>query len=542
MPTADNRPIDHNTDPFDVHLEKMPGIGSVRLEALASVGVLSVGDLLTYIPRKYLDRSEIAPISELCEGEDVTLIADVTSAALVGHGKSQRYQATLKDESGSTLICIWFAGADVMRHIIAKGDVVAVTGPITAFRSKLQMVHPEIEVLSDPEDPDLVHMGRIVPIYPLTAELRDARLNARGLRKTLRDVLDRASPWLIDPLPEPIRILRDLLSWPDAVEKIHFPESMKQALEARKRLVYDEFFEFQLELAKRKKASMEAKAGIAFTEVGPDFERLLKKLPFDLTAGQKRVLTEIREDMRTVVPMNRLLQGDVGSGKTLVAVLAMLIAQANGKQSALMVPTEVLAEQHHTVITGYMDSLGISTALLTGSQNAAARRETLQGIANGFAKIVIGTHALLSQGVEFSKLGLVVIDEQHRFGVIQRHALRRKGQVPDLLVMTATPIPRTLAMTAYGDLDVSILDEKPAGRTLIKTIGLRQKDHEAALKTVREAASRKEQSYIIFPLVEKTEKSDLASAKQGFETLRDGPLKELNVGLLHGRIPPDERD
>jgi len=544
--------LDRTDDVTTLPVTRLPGIGSVRAAALEEAGILTAGDLLRFVPRRYLDRSRIPPIRDASRStarsrerpsrdappEEVTLIGRVERVQSIP-GRTRRTVLTLSDGTGK-LSCVWFGQSEWLLRAYSPGDQVAVSGKLSWFRG-LQMTHPDIELVGDSED-DLVHMGRIIPVYPQSSALNATGLSSRGMRRLIRRTLDRLAPRISDPLPGALRARGHLLPLSEAIRQAHFPESFDQARRAHARLVFDEFFGLELALA-RLKHRLAQDAGIAFAEVGPTFERLLARLPFRLTEGQKQVLREIRRDMKRPVPMSRLLQGDVGSGKTLVAVFCAVMAADNGYQTAIMAPTEVLAEQHALTIGRLLFEVGVDCVLVTGSTPAAQRKRALDEVASGEVPVVIGTHALLSDDVRFHRLGLVIVDEQHRFGVVQREARRRKGrEMPDLLVMTATPIPRSLAQTLYGDLDVSLLGEKPPGRQPIRTTCCPPRNPESALSALRAAIGRGEQGYIVFPLIEASENTDLKAATSGFEELRNGPLAGFRLALLHGRMSAGERD
>jgi len=524
---------------LDAPIRSVKGIGDKRADALRTVGIETVEDLLYYLPRRYLDRSHVLPISQLPLDEEVTVIGEVEAAGFRRGGKP-RFVMTLGDRTGF-LECVWFRGLEYMRRRFSQGDTLAVSGKVSFFRVK-QMVHPEVEVLSSAGEESLLHTGRVIPIYPGTAELRARRLDSRGLRRLVRGALDEFAPWIEETLTEEVIERNGLLPLREAITAAHFPDSWDQTEHARARLAFDELFYFELLLALRKRHQAVSADGIAFERVGTLVSRLLERLPFELTDAQKRVLREIRADMKQPYPMNRLLQGDVGSGKTLVAVIAILIAIENGYQTALMAPTEILAEQHFLTLRRFLEGLEINVRLLIGGMLASERSTAHAEFAAGTVQIAVGTHALIQEDVEFASLGLAIVDEQHRFGVMQRAALRAKGPKPDVLVMTATPIPRTLALTLYGDLDVSVLDEMPPGRGTIRTAIRSIKRRSQILRFIRDQVSEGRQAYIVYPLVEESEKIDLAAAVRSYEELRDGAFSDLRVGLLHGRMRSEEKE
>ena len=415
-----------------------------------------------------------------------------------------------------------------------------VSGTVTLYQGK-QMTHPEFEILSG-EDDELIHTGRVVPLYPSTAELKKIHLDSRGLRRIIKFALNHVAASIPEVLPSSVRSSNQLLSRASALQNIHFPETMKMAREARRRLAFDELFFLELSLALRKNQRLERTDGIVFPRANGLIRQLLDELSFELTAAQKKVLHEIRADMKRKEQMNRLLQGDVGSGKTVVALITMLIAVQNGYQAALMAPTEILAEQHFLTLKALLDTLGIEPALLLGGMRKSIREKSLAAIKSGRAQIVVGTHALIQESVSFDRLGLVVIDEQHRFGVIQRAALRDKGLHPDVLVMTATPIPRSLSMTIYGDLDVSVLDEMPPGRRPIRTERHDDRHRDRVYRFLDEQMEQGRQIYVVCPLVEQSEKLDLKAAEDMAQKLREKVYPHRTVDLLHGRLSSREKE
>jgi len=416
---------------------------------------------------------------------------------------------------------------------------VAFSGKVTSYRGP-QLVHPEYDKISEEGESDPLHTGGIVPLYPSTEYLSRIGLDGRGFRKIIRQALTGASSQIHETLPGKMLEAMRFVSRREALERIHFPKTQAELESATKRLKFEELFFLQLFLAFERRRRQVEQKGIAFEVVGDLTKRLLESLPFDLTEAQKRVLRDIRRDMKSDRAMNRLLQGDVGSGKTIVALVAMLITVENGYQAALMAPTEILAEQHFLTIHGFLETLGVRIALFKGSKRAAERREDLARLAAGEIDIAVGTHALVQKDVDFKNLGFVVIDEQHRFGVMQRAALLNKGLNPDFLVMTATPIPRTLTLTVYGDLEVSILSEKPAGRLPVVTRIVPEAKRQKVYEFVEQRAALGEQTFVVCPLVEESEKLDLASAVRTYEDIRQA-FPNRRVGLVHGRMRNEER-
>ena len=437
----------------------------------------------------------------------------------------------------------WFKGnPSYLKNTFKAGQKVLLTGEVRIFGGKKSMVHPDFEVMDEGEE-DSPSFKRIVPVYSETEGVHPKVMR----RIALRAVLDFGGS-LLGPVPEWIRVKRDFPSIQESVRALHLPsaeENVETLNEGKSvyhhRLIYDEFFFFELAMALKKKGQV-LERGIAFATDGDGVGRFLRLLPFELTGAQRRVVDEIRNDMAKSAPMNRLLQGDVGSGKTVVSMAAMVTACENGFQSAIMAPTEILAEQHYRSICGWAEALGLRVALVTGNRKAKARRETAEAIAAGTIDIAVGTHALIQDDLAFPNLGLVVIDEQHRFGVMQRAALRQKGGHPDVLVMTATPIPRTLAMTVYGDLDVSVIDELPPAKKPIKTKVYFEGDREKVYAVIDGELKKGHQVFVVYPLVEESEKLDLKDATHMAEHLQNEIFPAARIGLIHGRMSGEEKD
>ncbi|MBI4550926.1 MAG: ATP-dependent DNA helicase RecG [Candidatus Latescibacteria bacterium] len=516
------------------------GIGEKRAAALQQAGVHTVEDLLYHIPRQYLDRRQLMPISRLVPDTTATVLATVRRTS-VRYGKPGRFELTVGDETGF-LRCTWFGDRWVrgLRKTFAPGDELIVSGKVSFFNGK-QIISPEYDILTGDGD-DLLHTGRVIPVYPSSADLREVGLDSRGFRRVIKPLLDSLAGTIPETLPEAILAACRLPSLEEALSHAHFPETPEEAERARARLAFDELFYLEMILALRKQAVTTGQQGIAFQSKSPLARQLVDRLPFDLTPAQKRVIREIHADMCRPQPMNRLLQGDVGSGKTVVAVLAMLLAVESGYQAALMAPTEILAEQHSFVIRDLLDGLGVTVTFLVGGLPAKERATRRDEVATGAAQVVIGTHALIQEGVTFPKLGLVIIDEQHRFGVVQRAALRAKGGMPDVLVMTATPIPRTLALTVYGDLDVSVLDALPPGRKPITTRWVSDATRTEVYGFVRSQVEHGRQAYVVCPLVEESEKVDLKAAIAMADHLQQEVFPDRRVALLHGRMKAEEKD
>ncbi|MDX9759948.1 MAG: ATP-dependent DNA helicase RecG [Bacteroidota bacterium] len=529
--------------PERISAAQLPGVGPGRARVLRDAGIETAWDLLYYFPRRYLDRSTIVPMEDLSlhAGTVVTVVGRVAGVSVV-HAKRKRLVVTVRDQHRSMEL-VFFQGLHYWQSAFSEGEDLAVSGEVQLYGRKASMVHPDIDRLQDGETLAFINTGGIVPVYPSNAELEKVGLNRHGgFRKLMHTVLHSHATGLRDWYDPALLRAEHLLPLRDAIELIHRPPDSAKLAAARERLIFDEFFILSLQLALRKRMQTTAAPGIAFTAQSPTARDLIQRLPFELTSAQKRVLHDIVDDMRAPRPMNRLLQGDVGSGKTVVALLAMLLAVDNGYQCAMMVPTEILAEQHFHTITNLLDTLRIRVELLTGQQTATQKQQLGAAITNGDVHIVVGTHALIQENVAFHSLGLVVIDEQHRFGVLQRADLRGKAASPDVLVMTATPIPRTLSMTLYGDLDVSVIDQLPANRKRVKTAIRFDEDRGGVLEFIREEVRAGNQAYIVFPLVSESEKLDLKAATEEYETLRSSIFPDLRLGLLHGRMKAEEKD
>ena len=534
-------------------LQYLKGVGPKRSEALSEIGIRSIRDLFYYFPRGYLDRSQRVNIADLKKhasaGEPVTVFAEVFRQEARRTRRSNRliFFLTVQDETGS-MSCVWFEGYRWLKDAFEIGEFLAISAVPTLDKfGRPQFVHPEFDRLQSAEDdePDwgkLFNTGGIIPKYRSSAELEKVGLDSRGFRRILRNAVNRNLDLLEESLPDEIRRKRELLDQRAAIRAIHFPADRNELQSAERRLKYEELFFFQLMLALRKRIRRQEPRGFAYTSEDTLARDVTASLPFELTGAQKRVLREITADLTSPFPMNRLLQGDVGSGKTVVALHAALFAVGNGCQAAFMAPTEILAEQHSRTISSILKNTQVTVRLLIGGQKKKLRDEVLEDIRSGGAQIVVGTHALAEEKVEFAKLGLVIVDEQHRFGVLQRATLREKGGNPDVLVMTATPIPRTLAMTLYGDLDVSVIDELPSGRVPIRTALRSEQQKPRVYEFVKEEIARGRQAYIVFPLVEESEKVDLKAATAEYEHLQRDVFPRLHLGLLHGRMKTEEKD
>ena len=530
---------------IDSPIPALKGVSSSLATRFGKLGVRTIRDLLYFFPNRHLDYSQRKSISQLAEGKEETIIANVWQVRQVMLGGRRSSEAIVGDDTGNVRV-VWFNNPYLVRQLATNKQVV-ISGRVGIFGGRLVFQSPEWELL---ETAELVHTGRLVPLYPLTRGLRP-----RTVRKLMKGVIDRWSSMLGDFLPPELRQRRGFLALPEAISQAHFPEDEAMKDRARLRLAFDELFLLQLGVLSRKRRWQEAQPGSPFVVETPLLETLLQSLPFELTGAQKRVIKEILADLRQPKPMSRLLQGEVGSGKTVVALAALLVAVANGYQGALMAPTEILAEQHFASIcqmlsraghqegkedylSSYSGLLGrpITVALIIGDIKGSRKQELQQRILEGDIDIAIGTHALIQKGMKFCRLGLAVVDEQHRFGVVQRSALRQKGFCPHVLVMTATPIPRTLALTIYGDLDLSVIDQMPPGRQLIKTRWLKPAQRASAYAFLHRQVASGRQAFIVCPLVEESEAIQARAAVAEFERLSQEVFPELKLGLLHGRM------
>lgn len=519
----------------DTSIQYLKGVGPARTKLFGNLGVTTIEDLLYLFPRRYDDRRTVTPIDKLKLGEWQTVIGTVlsTGGRRAYWNKKHVFELTVGDES-SRVFCVWF-NQPYLEKYFHEGDQVVLYGRPDLFNKRIQMVCPEYEILS-PED-ETLSTGRIVPIYPLTKGI-----SQRYLRRTIHAALLTYAPLVGDILPPDIRARQGLSGMGESLSGLHFPADEKAQTEANRRISFEEFFLFQVSVILRRQA-IARKPGVAHKIPQEMDARFEKAFPFTLTVSQKKAIQEIRSDMEKTRPMLRLLQGDVGSGKTVVAFFGCLAALANGKQAAVMAPTEILAEQHYTTFARFFgnSSFGkVRTALLNSALNRKDREAALAAIKAGEVDVVFGTHALIQEDVTFKSLSFVVVDEQHKFGVKQRALLSSKGKSPDMLVMTATPIPRTLCLTLYGDLDVSTLSEKPAGRGEIKTYLFSTDQAPSVYKKVAEWVKKGTQAYIVYPLVEESEKLDLKAATDMYERLRKEDFKEFSVGLIHGRLEREE--
>ncbi|CAN5641453.1 ATP-dependent DNA helicase RecG [soil metagenome] len=517
---------------------ELPGVGPRIEAAFKELGVGSLADLISHYPTRHEDLSNVKRISDLRVGEKATVVARVVKTKPVGRqvrGRSPGFSVQLYDGTGYMPATVW--GRHWLAGQLVPEAMVMVSGEVQR-RYGIQIAAKNVEVVDDPAGmEDSAHAGRFVPVYPVNKNIQ-----ARRMRTLIHRALDEAGH-VLDPLPGDILIRHGLAGMNDAIREVHFPSGRPALKSAMRRLIFHELFLIQVGLAARKIRLEKDEAGRSHKGDGSLLNPFLKGLPFGLTSAQQRVTEELLDDMRAEKPMRRLVQGDVGSGKTVVAVAALLTAVESGGQGALMAPTEVLAEQHYLSVSSALADLPVNVVLLTGSQNAAERREALEKVREGEADVVIGTHALIQKGVEFDDLSLVVVDEQHRFGVSQRTVFKEKGSsTPDTLVMTATPIPRTLSLTLYGDLEVSMIDELPPGRKPVETQMIELPQREEAYGAVRSELEDGRHAYVICPLVEESEAlEDVRAAEELYEELEHEIFPERRVGLLHGRMKAAEK-
>ena len=536
---------------IDSPITTLRGVSSSLAVKFNRLGVKTIRDLLYFFPHRHLDYSQRKFISQLAEGEEQTIIANVWQAQVTMLGGRRGTEAIVGDETGNVRV-VWFNNPYLAKKLPTNTRLV-LSGRVSLFSGRHVFESPEWELV---EDRELIHTGRLVPLYPLTQGLRP-----RQVRKLMKELIDQWAWRVEDFLTPELRQRCNLLELSQAISQAHYPEDEAAKDGARLRLAFDELFILQLGVLSKKRDWQESQPGNPFSAKTPVLGVFTKSLPFELTAAQHRVLKELLADLEKPRPMSRLLQGEVGSGKTVVAMTALLVAAANGYQGAFMAPTEILAEQHFTNICQLLSRVGhqvagednqrsysgllshpLTVALLIGDINQARKQEIQQRIMSGDIDIVIGTHALIQKEVEFHRLGLAVVDEQHRFGVVQRSVLRQKGFNPHVLVMTATPIPRTLALTLYGDLDLSVIDQLPPGRQVVKTKWLKPAQRDSAYAFLRRQVAGGRQAFIICPLVEESEAIEAKAAVAEYQRLSQEVFPELKLGLIHGRMPAAEKD
>jgi ATP-dependent DNA helicase RecG len=532
-------------------LEQIRGVGPRILEKLRRLGLTTVEDALYTLPFRYEDRRQIRKIAHLHNGLREVFCGEILAAgeAITPRSRKKLFEVVVGDGSGRLSLKWFHYRKDWMIKRFAVGQKAVFIGEVKHFGPMREVHHPDVEFLegvgdiNDPAVADPLNFGRILPVYPLTEGL-----NQKGVRKIWKDLVDRFAPVSVSPIPLQLLAAHHLLPLGEALQQVHWPEGQASITEldaghdaARRSLVYDEFFFLELGLALKRRGIVLEK-GIPFQITHRYTKPLAALLPYRLTDAQRRVLGEIKRDLMAPHPMHRLLQGDVGSGKTIVALMSALLAIENETQVAVVAPTEILVDQHYLQFAHWLSALGLKTTVLKGSMSAKERRQTLEDIRSGAVNLVVGTHAVLQEGVEFKRLGLGIIDEQHRFGVRQRGVLRHKGEGPHILVMTATPIPRTLSLTLYGDLALSVIDQLPPGRTPVETRIIEERNRPKAYALIERELAAGRQAYIVYPLVEDSEKSDLKAASEGAQFLQKNIFPGRVVGLLHGRMKSAEKE
>lgn len=535
----------HSRNRLLTPIQYVKGVGPKLAKVFEKKGIRTVEDALYFLPRVYEDRRNLKKISELKPGQKETGLGEIllSGFAFFQNKRKRIFEAVVGDGSG-VITLKWFRGNErYLKDRFKKGRQLIFSGEVRWFNHQKEIHHPDVEMIEGDIEQDYLNFKRIVPIYSETEGLHQ-----RTMRRLMKNILDGYADELSSPISQEIVQRQNLIDFPEAFRRVHFPadgESMEllnlHRSDGHRRIIFDEFFFLELGMA-LKRRGMELEAGISFRTEGPLVQKLLNLLSFRLTRAQERVWNEIRDDLKRPHPMNRLIQGDVGSGKTIVALLACLHVVECGYQAAIMAPTEVLAEQHYLNLHRWVEPLGIHVALLTSSTKGSEKEDLYRRIESGDVQLVIGTHAVIQQAVEFHRLGLAIVDEQHKFGVVQRGLLKKKGANPDVLVMTATPIPRTLAMTIYGDLDVSLIDEMPPGRMPVETKVFPEPARGKVYRMVEGEVKEGRQAFIVYPLVEESEKLQLKDATRMAEHLQKDVFPGFRIGLLHGRMKSEEKE
>ncbi len=545
--------ISKNT--LDDSVQYLKSVGPKRAESFSKIGINTIHDLLFYFPSRHLDRTTVLTAAKaygyLMNGYDgeLTVIGKVFEKEKKRFGKKEVLKVQFRDETGF-FECVWFHATKYFYSVFNEGDIFAVSSkPDKSKYGALQFIHPDFDRISEEEEKSFLHTGKIIPFYRIPKELKSGNIGDLSLRRIISLAVENYADLIEETLTEEIINQNKLIPLKEAVRSFHFPESTEKLNCARNRFKFEELFYLELLVALRKQNYQSKLIGNKMSIKSNLVQNFLKTLPFELTKAQLKVLSEIKNDLLSEKPMNRLLQGDVGSGKTIVSLIAMLIAVDNGYQAAIMAPTEILADQHTKNISSMMKKLfelyperEIKVALLLGGQKKSERDKRLQEIELQEADIIVGTHALLEEKVKYKNLGLVVIDEQHRFGVRQRAKLQSKGKTPEVLVMSATPIPRTISMTVYGDLDISVIDEMPKNRKPIKTVLRGESKLPEIFKFIIDKKKEGYQTFLVYPLVENSDKLELKAAETFYEELRKTHLKNLNLGLIHGRMSWQEKE
>ncbi len=512
-------------------IQYIKGVGPKRATSLEKLEINKVRDLLMHFPHRYEDRSEFTKISQINSGDDVTIRGEIRARDDVFTSRRKRITKAIVDDGSDRIVCVWF-NQPYMKKLLPIGKEIILSGKVTGFGEK-QIVHPVFEMV---EKNDPIHTGRIVPMYPLTS-----KIGMRYLRSLVDRVLKESEGFLAEYLPENLISTRELMYFEEAIRKIHFPENMEEKEKARTRFIYEEFLFLQIGLLiMRNMKKVDKKT--EFKSEGDLIERLEEVLPFSLTDSQKKVLNKIKEDMTSSHRMMRLLHGEVGSGKTVIALGAILLAKNSGYQSAIMAPTAILAEQHYLTLQKFALPLGMEIGLIISGQKESERNDILKRLKEGSIDVLIGTHALLEKNVDFKKLGLAVIDEEHKFGVLQRaHFFETLNKQTEILVMSATPIPRSLALALYGDMDISTLNELPPGRAEISTFWIEEKEKDNVYNFIKEEVKKSRQAFIVTPLIEESEKLEVDSATEIFESLKENVFPSHKLALLHGKMKKNEQ-
>ena len=520
------------TSPISV----ISGLGPARVKILNEKGIFTLNDILYYFPRKHIDQTLIIPINKLVKGKYATIIASIETFGDKPTRKGKIFQAIVSDRSGYVTLS-WFNGGKYLKRTLSVGQKLVIFGKVNWYNG-FAITHPEIEMIDSSEE-NKSSTG-IIPIYALTKEMTATGLEQRRLRKTIQYIFD-SKIFIPDFFSNEILSKHKLVPLGKALKSIHFSENKNELKSAIRRLKFDEHFFLQL-LVALKKYNIQKVGTKALVDVGPYFKIISENLGFELTKAQKRVIHEVHDDLKVSRPMNRLIQGDVGCGKTIVAILVASLAIGNNIQVAMMVPTEILARQHYMSFKNEFGKVNVTCCLLVGKLKRKDRNKILKGLAEGKISVIIGTHALIQEDVEFYKLGMVIIDEQHRFGVNQRLKLQKKGQNPHLLSMTATPIPRTLSITYHGDMDLSIIDELPTNRVPVTTKVVGQNKIEKVYGFIKDQIALGRQAIIVYPLVEESEKTDLAAAIEAFDSLSARQFSGIKLGLVHGKMKPEDKE
>lgn len=507
-----------------------------------NLNLSSLNDLLYFFPFRYIDRSRFYKINEITNsGADVQIIGSITSLTEVNQKRGSRLVGKFQDETGSMEL-IWFKGQQWIRKLIQPNKPYVVCGKLNFFNERFSMVHPEMYLLDDYRK---TIQSKLYPVYPSCEQMVSKGISRRIFREYVQSLIQQIAPDMKENFPEYFVGMYDLLDKRTSILNVHFPQSLKLLEKAQYRLKFEELFFIQLQLLKKKRLRKQKIKGYVFESVGRNFHHFYQhELPFDLTHAQKRVLREIRKDLRSNAHMNRLLQGDVGSGKTIVALLIMLLAIDNGFQATIMAPTEILAVQHYNAINGLLTHMEVSVALLTGSTKSKKRKEIHKRLIDGKLNILIGTHALLEDKVQYNNLGIAIIDEQHRFGVAQRSKMWHKNKLPPhILVMTATPIPRTLAMSVYGDLDISVIDELPPGRKEVKTVHRYDNNRLSVFHFMKQEITKGRQIYVVYPLIQESEVMDYKDLMDGYESIsRAFPNPDYQISIVHGKMKAEDKE